>query len=384
MVRLLAICNKAYKFRLYPNEEQKVFFSKTFGCCRKIWNLMLNDKINHYKATGKMLNTTPAQYKDAYPYLREVDSLALANVQQHLQAAYNNFFRDERIGFPKFKSAKHSQKKYTTNNNTNNKNPSISIVDNKYIKLPKIGLVKAVVHRNIPDNYVLKAATISEEPDGSFYVSVLYEYEDNIQFVDSIHTHIGLDYKSNGLYENSLGECANMPHWYRNNQKKLARAQHKLSKKQHGSKNYGKQKHRVAKIHRKTANQRLDYLHKKSKELTDKYELISVEDLNMKGLSRSLKLGKATMDNGYGLFLRMLEYKQHNKGHYFIKVDKWYPSSQLCQCGYKNPTTKDLKVHTVVCPKCGAVYDRDENAAINVDKEGLRILEEQYNIKLAV
>ncbi|MEE0929977.1 MAG: RNA-guided endonuclease TnpB family protein [Acutalibacteraceae bacterium] len=375
-------CNIAYKYRIYPTEDQKVFFAKNFGCCRKIWNLMLNDKINHYKATGKMLQTTPAQYKETYPYLREVDSFALCNVQMNLQTAYNNFFTNKKTGFPKFKSAKHSQRKYTTNNST--KKATIYIVDDKYIRLPKIGLVKAFIHRKAPANYILKAATISEEPDGSFYASVLYEYEDNVQFVDSIHTHIGLDYKSDGLYTNSLGECANMPHWFRNNQKKLAKAQRKLAKKQHGSKNYGKQKHKIAKINRKTANQRADYLHKKSKELTDKYELISVEDLNMKGISRSLKLGKATMDNGYGLFLKMLEYKQRNKGHYFIRINKWYPSSQLCQCGYKNPTTKDLKVRTVVCPKCGAIYDRDENAAINIDNEGLRVLYEQYNIKLVV
>lgn len=136
--------NKAIKYRLYPTKEQEELFTKTFGCCRKIWNLMLADKIEHYKATKEMLQTTPAQYKkqEEYKYLKEVDSLALANVQLHLQTAYKNFFRDKKIGFPKFKSAKHSRKTYTTNN----QNGTIFIAGNS-IKLPKIGIVKAKIHK---------------------------------------------------------------------------------------------------------------------------------------------------------------------------------------------------------------------------------------------
>ena len=307
-----------------------------------------------------------------------MDSLALCNEQLHLQTAYNNFFNQPKVGFPKYKSKTKDKPSYTTNLVGRN-----IVVSDKHIKLPKIGFVKAVIHNKAPKDYKLKSVTISKEADDSYYASVLYEYEDNTLAVDEIKTHIGLDYKSDGLYTNSEGECADMPHFYRKAQKKLAKAQRKLSKKQKSSKNYGKQKHKVAKIHRKTKNQRNDFLHKKSKELTDKYDLISVESLNMQAISRCLKLGKATMDNGFGMFCNMLEYKQKRKGHYFVRIDKLYPSSQLCQCGYKNPITKYLKIRTVTCPNCGAIYDRDHNAAINIDKEGLRVLlEQQVGLKL--
>ena len=186
-------------------------------------------------------------------------------------------------------------------------------------------------------------------------------------------THTGLDYKSDGLFVDASGMCADMPHFYRASGKRLAREQRRLSRMVQGSGNYHKQKRRVAKLCRHTACQRRDYLHKLSAGMTNRYGPISVEDLDMRAMSGSLHLGKATLDNGYGMFLSMLEYKQARKGHYFIKVDKHYPSSQLCACGFRNPVTKDLSVRTVTCPKCGRVYDRDRNAAANIDKEGLRI-----------
>ena len=330
---------------------------------------MLNDKIEHYKATGRSLTVTPAKYKKEYPYLKEVDSLALANEQMHLQTAYKNFFRDKSVGFPKFKSKKNDYNSYTTNNVNNN----IKVLESA-VKLPKLGIVKAKVHRIAPDTHKLKAMTITQEKDGTYYVSVLYEYESDIKPVEHIASHIGLDYKSDGLYAGSDGSCAYMPHFYRISQEKLARRQRKLSKKVKGSNNYNKEKYKTAKISRHTANQRKDFLHKKSTEITNQYDLISVEDLNMRSIAGSLKLGKSTLDNGYGMFLSMLEYKQRKKDHFFIKVDKFYPSSQLCQCGYKNPAAKDLNIRVITCPHCGRTYDRDINAAINIDKEGYRIL----------
>lgn len=139
------IINRAYKFRLYPNEEQKIMFAKTFGCVRFVYNRMLEDKIKHYQETKEKLNNTPAQYKPEFEWLREVDSLALANAQINLQSAYNNFFRSPKIGFPKFKSKRKDKNSYTTNN----QNGSVSIINGK-LKLPKVGLVKMVQHRVIP------------------------------------------------------------------------------------------------------------------------------------------------------------------------------------------------------------------------------------------
>lgn len=360
------------KCRIYPTEAQCVQLAKTFGCCRKVYNLMLSDKINHYRECKESLMTTPAQYKDEYPYLREVDSLALANEQLHLQTAYKNFFSDKRIGFPKYKSKKADSNSYTTNVVGNN-----IVVASDSIKLPKVGIVAAKVHRKAPDGAKLKSVTVSQESDSRYYAAILYEV--NAQPVPQVPisediSHIGFDYKSNGLYVNSLGESADMPHFFRKAQKKLAKAQRKLAKKASGSKNREKQRKKVAKIASHVANQRKAFLHKRSAEITNQYELVSVESLNMKSMARSLRLGKATHDNGFGMFCDMLCYKQHKKGHYFIKVDRMFPSSQLCQCGYKNPVTKDLKVRIVTCPVCGRIYDRDINAAINLDKEGLRSL----------
>ena len=245
------------------------------------------------------------------------------------------------------------------------------------IKLPKVGVISAKVHRKVPDGAKLKSVTVSQDRDDRYYASILYEVEKEpaapAQISEDI-SHIGLDYKSDGLYVDSFGNSADMPHFYRESHKKLAKAQRKLSKKEKGSKNREKQRRKVAKIAAHIANQRKDFLHKLSAEITNQYELVSVESLNMKSLSQSLHLGKATLDNGYGMFCEMLRYKQLRKGHYFVKVDRLFPSSQLCQCGYKNPATKDLSVRTVECPVCGSIYDRDINAAKNIDKEGLRIL----------
>ena len=179
---------------------------------------------------------------------------------------------------------------------------------------------------------------------------------------------------ADGLYAASDGTRANMPRWFRKSEKKLSREQRKLTRQTKGSARYEKQRRRTAKHQRHVANQRKDFLHKKSAEITNQYDIISVEDLSLAGMSRGLHLGKTVHDSGYGRFVEMLSYKQARKKHMLIKVDRFYPSSQLCHvCGYKNTITKDLSVRTVTCPKCGTVYDRDINAAKNIDAEGLRI-----------
>lgn len=365
------MANIAYQYRLYPDPEQAALFVRTFGCCRKVWNLMLSDKIEYYASEKKMLQTTPAQYKKDYPYLKEVDSLALANVQLQLQGAFRKFFSEPNIGFPKFKSRKSSRASYTTN--LVRKNIRIS---DRGIKLPKTGFVRAKIHRKAPEGYQLKSVTIFLDQTGRFYASVLYEYEDTSAFVPSeAMTHIGLDYKSDGLYVDSEGNACGMPHYYRQSEKQLARAQRRLSRKQKGSANREKQRKRVAKIQQRTANRRKDFLHKTSVAIAKRYDVISVESLNMKAMSAFLRLGKATMDNGYGMFCSMLAYKQAREDHILVRVAKHFPSSQLCSCcGYKNPVTKDLSIRKIRCPKCGTEYDRDINAAINIDREGVRLL----------
>jgi putative transposase len=375
------MANKAIKYRLYPITEQAIMCTKTFGCCRKVYNLMLSDKIEGYKLTGKFPTVTPAKYKKDYPYLKEVDSLALANKYMDLQSAFRNRFsksRKKNTGFPKFKSGKHSRKSYTTNNQKG----TVAIIDDKYIKLPKIGLIKAVIHRIPDNNWIIKSATVSQESDGKYYVSVLFKYNNSVNtYVADKTNAIGLDYASDGLYVDNNGNIGTNHKYYRESHKKLAKAQHRLSRmrgsKKHEikSNNYLKQLCKVNKIHRHIANQRLDNLHKISTKIANLYDVVCVESLNMKSMSnKGFGNGKATMDNGYGMFLLMFKYKLSDRNKYFVKVDKWFPSSQICHCcGDLHPKMKNLTIRKMIC-SCGVVINRDQNAAINILNEGLRLL----------
>lgn len=377
------MANKAMKYRVYPTTEQSVMFAKTFGCCRKVYNLMLSDKIEGYKRTGKFPTVTPAKYKKDYPYLKEVDSLALANKQMDLQAAFRNRFsksRKKNNGFPKFKSAKHSRKSYTTNNQKG----TVAIIDDKYIRLPKIGKVKAMIHRKPDSNWIIKSATVSQESDDKYYVSVLFEYNHSVNIYVADKTNaIGLDYASDGLYVDNNGNIGTNHKYYRESHDKLAKAQHKLSHMQGSKKyetksnNYIKQLRKVNKIHRHIANQRLDNLHKISTEIANRYDVVCVESLNMRSMANhGFGNGKATMDNGYGMFLSMLEYKLSDRNKYLVKVNKWFPSSQIChQCGTLHPEMKNLSIRKMIC-NCGIIISRDQNAAINILNEGLRLLSE--------
>lgn len=384
---------KAYKYRLYPNEAQRTMFAKTFGCCRKVWNLMLADKISYYKETGKMLTTLPSTYKrtEEYSYLKEVDSLALANVQLNLQKAYSAFFSNPKTGFPKFKSKKMSRNAYTTNN----QNRTVSLSGNS-IRLPKTGLVKAVIHRLPPEGSKLKSAAVSLDPDGYYYASVLFELPDNPPLKTKAEEikAIGLDYKSDGLYADSERHTADKPKHYRKTQKRLAKLQKSLSKKkgarkgEEKSRNYEKQRIKLAKLHAHTANQRKDWLHKESLRLAREYDAVCVENLNVKAISKKRKkgfhLGKAAHDNGWAVFLNLLSYKLENRGGKLVKVAWNYPSSQLCSvCGHRQPMPVYVKENgktkhndTYVCPECGMAENRDVNAAVNILKEGLRMLKE--------
>ena len=377
------MANKAIKYRVYPTTEQIIMFAKTFGCCRKVYNLMLSDKVESYKSTGKFATVTPAKYKKDYPYLKEVDSLALANKQLDLQEAFRKRFSKsckKKNGFPKYKSAKHSRKTYTTNNQKG----TVAIIDNKYIKLPKIGKVRAVIHRIPDDDWVIKSATVSQESDGKYYVSVLFEFDNIINpYVADKTNAIGLDYASDGLYVDNNGNVGTNHKYYRESYDKLAKEQRKLSRMQGSKKgeakshNYIKQLRKVNKIHRHIANQRLDNLHKISTEIANQYDVVCVESLNMRSMSnKGFGNGKATLDNGYGMFLSMLEYKLSDRSKYLVKVDKWFPSSQIChRCGTLHPEMKNLVIRTMKCD-CGLTISRDQNAAINILQEGLRLLTE--------
>lgn len=361
--------NKAYKFRLYPNTEQRTMFAKTFGCVRFIYNRMLSDKIKHYEETKQKLNNTPAQYKEEFDWLKEVDSLALANAQLNLQTAYHNFFKSPKTGFPKFKSKKSNRRSYTTNC----VNDNISIVDG-YIKLPKVGFVKLKQHRIIPSDYQLKSATISQTPSGKYYVSVLFEYENQVE-QQTPTAFLGLDFSMHELYKDSNGNEPCYPRYYRQAEKKLAKEQRKLSKMQKWSNNRNKQRIKIAKLHEKVANQRKDFLHKQSRQITNACDCVCIENLDMKAMAQALNFGKSVADNGWGMFVGFLQYKLEETGKRLVKVDKFFASSQICNvCGYKNPETKKLSTRVWDCPECGTHHDRDINAAINIRNEGIQLV----------
>lgn len=358
--------NRAIKYRAYPTIAQMEFFIKTFGCTRKIWNLMLSDKIEHYKLTGKSINPTPAQYKDAYPYLKEVDSLALANVQMNLNSAYREFFKKNQ-GFPKFKSKKHSFDSYTTNNQGN----TISL-ENGYVKLPKIGLVKIKLHRQPKQNWKLKSATISQSKSGKFYISCLFEFEQEIPKVN-YQSAIGFDYKSDGFAVSSDGETIGSPKYYRRSQQKLAKLQRQFVKTEIGSNRRDKIRKKIAKQSEHIANQRKDFCHKLSYAIAKQYDVVCVEDINLQNISRRLRLGKSTNDNGFGMFRTFLAYKLAESGKLLVKVDRWTPTSTVCsECGcYHKDIVNNLSVREWTCPDCGATHDRDINAARNIVFAGL-------------
>ena len=364
--------NIAYRFRIYPTEEQKIFLGKTFGCCRFLYNQMLNDKIREYEKTKKMLKHTPAMYKKEYPFLKEVDSLAVANVQLHLEKAYKNFFRDSKIGFPRFKSKHHSKNSYTTNVVNGN-----ILVESKRIRLPKLKWIAMKKHREPAEGLCLKSVTVSMEPSGKYFASLLYEgYSCENQAAEPDYSTariLGIDYAMQGMAVFSEKIETEEAGFFRKNEKRLAREQRKLSRCVRGSHNYELQKKKIAKCHEKIRNQRRDYLHKLSRKIADGYDAVAVEDIDMKAMSQCLHFGKSIQDNGYGMFREMLDYKLVWKGKKMVKVDRFFPSSKkCCQCGR---IKKELKLsERVYHCACGNEMDRDRNAAINIREEARRML----------
>ena len=352
---------KAYKYRIYPDAEQMQFFAKCFGCVRFVYNRMLSDRIEHYNLTGKSLNNTPAQYKSEFTWLKEVDSLALANAQMNLNTAYRNFFRDKSTGFPKFKSKKNNNFSYTTNNQK-----GTIYIENGCIKLPKLkSPVKIRQHRSFEG--VIKSCTISKAPSGKYHISILVETE--IQKLPASDMRVGIDVGIKDFAVLSNGEAYKNPKHLRKSEKRLAKLQRDLSRKQIGSSNRNKARIKVAKLHERIANQRMDFLHKKSTEIIRKNQAIVIEDLKVKNLMKNHNLAKSIAEVSWSRFREMLDYKSRWYGRELIIAPPDYPSSQLCSdCGNRSSQTKDLACRVYICLECGLEIDRDYNASLNLLK----------------
>ena len=365
---------KAYKVRLYPTIDQQVFFAKSFGCVRFIWNKMLSDKIEHYKETKTTLKNYPAQYKKEFEWLQEVDSLALSKVERHLQKAYQSFFKNG-TGFPKFKK-KGQRDSYTTNNQKG----TVAITNNT-VKLPKIGHIPAKFPNKI--NGLIKSATISRTPSGKYYVSLLVKTIATL--LPKTHSNIGIDLGLTDFIVLSDGTKVANPKFLSKLQHKLARAQKILAKRRavaelanrklSDSRNYQKQKFKVAKVYEQITNSRTDFLHKLSFNLIKNHDVIAIEDLNVKGMVKNHKLAKAISDSSWSTFTTMLAYKAQWYGKTLVKIDRWYPSSKTCS-GCNHLLTKaelPLSLRSWDCPSCLQTNDRDINASINILNEGLKL-----------
>ena len=375
--------NKAFKYELNLTDEQQVLINKTLGCSRKLFNLMLNDKINHYEQFRENLYVEPTRYKNnpEYLYLKEVDSQALCSSWLNLMNAFNNFFKyheSKGVGFPKFKSKKNHQR-YTTHNGNNDTRIQIN-EENQTIKIPKIGWVKMFYHRPIQGR--IKHITIEKTPSFRYYVSILCELTDSeaLQMrLKPVNKVIGIDLGLKEFAVLSDGTKIDNPRFLKTSEKHLKKLQKDLSRCQSGSNNKEKARIKLAKWHEHIKNQRKDFQHKLSRKLVNENQVIVFEDLKVKNMLKNHNLSKSISDVGWTNFINMIKYKSEWAGREIIQVNQWFPSSQLCSvCGHQNKETKSLSVRHWVCEHCGSEHDRDLNASINILKEGLKSL----NIKL--
>jgi len=367
---------KCYKFRIYPNAEQELVMRKTFGCCRYVFNKFLADRIEAYEKEKRTVSRFEqdkmlTELKKELVWLREPDSTAMQAVIQNLDTAYQNFFRrvkqGDKPGFPHFKHKHDNRKSYKSKAVGKN----IEVLG-KHIKLPKLGWVECKVSKEVQGRIL--SATISQNPSGKYFVSVCCTDVDIPQY-ERTGAMVGIDLGIKDFAITSDGEKFGNHKYLSKSATKLAKLQRQLSRKTKGSNNRSKARIKVARLHEKIANQRNDTLHKLSTNLVKTYDFIAIESLKVKNMVRNHKLAKSISDVAWGEFVRQLEYKMSWQDKHLVKIDSFFPTSQLCSvCGSKNSDTKNLDLRKWTCTECGTEHDRDINAAVNILNEGLRLL----------
>lgn len=364
--------NKTFRVRICPNQEHIDIIDNTFNSTRYLYNYMLNLKEKLYKFFGIRLSYNNSckvltELKKQKTWLKLADSTALQQCLKDLDNAYVNFFSGK-SKYPRFKSKKRSKNSYRTNSSAIMLN-----IDNHTIKIPKVGSIRFRDKSKFKGITKIYNITISKSSSGKYYASISAEVD--IKHFEKTNQSVGIDMGLKDFAIFSSGEKVDNPKFFIHAQKKLAKMQRKLSKKNFGSQNYLKYRVKVARFYEKIKNKRLDFLHKLSTRLVSEYDIICVETLRVKNMMKNHTLAKSFQDVSLYEFIRLLEYKAKWYGKVLFRVDRFYPSSQLCSnCGFKNRDVKSLGIREWICPKCGVNHDRDINSAINILYEGLRIL----------
>ena len=358
---------KAYKFRLYPNTEQEVLLNKTFGCVRYAWNSNVAQFNTYDKETNpKPKFKTSTELRNEIEWMKEVSASAIQQKEMDFKEFKKQLFnikRKTKLGFPKFKK-KSNRQSYRL------PNQKFKIIDNR-IQLEKIGKVRFVKDRDFPEFFKFLSVTVSKNPSGEYYISVLVEQE--IKHKLKTNKECGIDVGIKSFSVQSDGIEVDNPKYFSQSQAKLKKLQQHFSRKKKGSKRRDKCRLKIAKLHQKIVNQRDWFLHNYSTYLIENYDKIFIEDLDVKGLLEKRQLSKEISDVSWSKFFQMLQYKANWYGKEVIKVDRYYASSKSCGCGVKNENLK-LSDRVWTCNSCGATNNRDELASQNILKEGRRSL----------